>query len=251
MSTQAEMRIERSMTIGPAGAPAPSVMLQPIAAPSILGLFGFAGATFIVAANLAGWYGTPSSPMELAPFAAAFGGLAQLLAGMWAYRARDGIATAAHGMWGSFWIAYGILWLLMATHTVPSPTPWYHATELGWWFFALAIITASCFLAALFENVALSSVLLTLTVGSAILAYGLIDGSHTTVKVAGWVLVASAGLAWYVATGLMLKGVTGRELLPMFKTRRAAMNHMDDPAQGHTLDELDFPWAEPGIKHGQ
>ena len=34
------------------------IFLQPIAAPSILGLFGFAGATFVVASNLAGWWGT-------------------------------------------------------------------------------------------------------------------------------------------------------------------------------------------------
>ena len=40
----------------------PRVVLSPIAAPSVLGLFGFAGATFIVAANLAGWYGTPDTP---------------------------------------------------------------------------------------------------------------------------------------------------------------------------------------------
>jgi succinate-acetate transporter protein len=58
------------------------VMLQPIAAPSILGLFGFAGATFIVAANLAGWYGSETSPQYLFPFAAFFGGLAQFIAGM-------------------------------------------------------------------------------------------------------------------------------------------------------------------------
>src|SRR5436853_7659715 len=51
------------------------VVLQPIAAPSILGLAGFAGATFIVASNLAGWWGTPQSPLALAPFAAMFGGL--------------------------------------------------------------------------------------------------------------------------------------------------------------------------------
>ena len=73
------------------------VFLQPIAAPSILGLAGFAGATFIVASNLAGWWGTPKSPLALAPFAAMFGGLAQFLAGMWAYKARDAIATLAHG----------------------------------------------------------------------------------------------------------------------------------------------------------
>ena len=58
------------------------VVLQPIAAPSVLGLFGFAGATFIVASNMAGWWGTPTSGLALAPFAAMFGGLAQFVAGM-------------------------------------------------------------------------------------------------------------------------------------------------------------------------
>ena len=38
------------------------VGLQPIAAPSVLGWFAFAGATFIVAAWMAGWYGSPASP---------------------------------------------------------------------------------------------------------------------------------------------------------------------------------------------
>jgi len=31
------------------------IFLQPVAAPSVLGLFGFGAATFMVAANLAGW----------------------------------------------------------------------------------------------------------------------------------------------------------------------------------------------------
>src|SRR6059058_3217057 len=94
----------------------PRVVLQPIAAPSILGLAGFAGATFVVASNLAGWWGTPTSGLTLAPFAAMFGGLAQFLAGMWAYRARDAVATLAHGTWGAFWLAYGILNILVAAH---------------------------------------------------------------------------------------------------------------------------------------
>ena len=60
------------------------IVLRPIAAPSILGLFGFAGATFMVAAHLAGWYGNTQSGQYLFSFAAMFGGLAQVLAGMWA-----------------------------------------------------------------------------------------------------------------------------------------------------------------------
>src|SRR3982751_1647686 len=89
--------------------------LQPIAAPSILGLYGFAGSTFIVATHLAKWWGGPEAFLFVFPFAAFFGGLAQFLAGMWAYRARDGLATAMHGTWGAFWLGYGLLFLLVAT----------------------------------------------------------------------------------------------------------------------------------------
>src|ERR671937_3149242 len=169
------------------------VFLQPIAAPSILGLAGFAGATFIVASNLAGWWGTSTSPLALAPFAAAFGGLAQFMAGMWAYRARDAIATLAHGTWGSFWIAYLILNILVGTHVVTEPTPWYHNPEVGFWFFALAITTGICALAALGESPGLVGVLSTLAGGSGILAGAFIYGSHFLVAVAGWGLVFSPG----------------------------------------------------------
>lgn len=49
------------------------IYLQPIAAPSILGLYGFAGATFMVAAHIAHWYGTATTDFYLVPFAALFG----------------------------------------------------------------------------------------------------------------------------------------------------------------------------------
>src|SRR4051794_11184056 len=140
------------------------VMLQPIAAPSILGLFGFAGATFVVAAHLAGWYGTEKSPEFLFPFAAMFGGLAQFLAGMWAFKARDGVATAMHGMWGSFWLAYGILNLLVAVGVYTLPAGEF--PELGFWFLALAAITGIGAAAAIAESLGLFTVLTTLTVGA-------------------------------------------------------------------------------------
>src|SRR5947207_15959178 len=137
---------------------APRVFLQPIAPPSILGLFGFAAATFIVAANVAGWYGDhATTPLVLAPFAAVFGGIAQFLAGMWAYRARDALATAMHGMWGSFWIAYGILNVLGALHVLVLPADKF--PELGFWFLTLAAITVAGFLASLAESAGLAAVL--------------------------------------------------------------------------------------------
>src|SRR5436309_8688908 len=181
----------------------PRVFLQPIAAPSILGLAGFASATFVVASNLAGWWGTPTSGLVLAPFAAMFGGLAQFLAGMWAYKARDAIATLAHGTWGAFWLAYGILNILLVAHVLTAPTPWYHNPAIGFWFFALAITTAIAMVAALAESVSLVAVLGTLAAGSGILAGAYIFGSHGWIQVAGWVLVVSAGLAWYTVLAMV------------------------------------------------
>jgi uncharacterized protein len=224
----------------------PRVFLQPIAAPSILGLAGFAGATFIVASNLAGWWGTPTSGLTLAPFAAMFGGLAQFLAGMWAYKARDGIATLAHGTWGAFWLAYGILNILLATHVLTAPTPWFHDPELGFWFFALAITTGIAALAATTESVALTAVLSTLAAGSGILAGAYIYGSEGWAHVAGWVLVFSAGFAWYTVMAMLMAATTGRAIFPLFKYKKAANVPGDK-----VTHPIQLEWSEPGVKMGQ
>src|ERR671934_50384 len=222
------------------------VFLQPIAAPSILGLAGFAGATFIVASNLAGWWGTPQSPLALAPFAAMFGGLAQFMAGMWAYKARDAIATLAHGTWGSFWLAYLILNILVGAHVVTQPTPWFHNPEVGFWFFALAVTTGIAAVAALAESFGLVAVLSTLAAGSGILAGAFIYGSHGWTEVAGWVFVFSAGFAWYMVAAMTLAAATGRTVLPLFKYKWTA----NVPGRRSTK-AIELEWAEPGVKMGQ
>lgn len=233
-------------TTGMNGFAPPRVFLQPIAAPSILGLAGFAGATFIVASNLAGWWGTSTSPLALAPFAAMFGGVAQFAAGMWAYKARDAIATLAHGTWGSFWLAYLILNILVGTHVVAQPTPWYHNPEVGFWFFALAVTTGIAALAAFAESMGLVAVLGTLATGSGILAAAFIYGSHAWTEVAGWVLVFSAAFAWYMVAAMVFIASTGRTILPTFKYNRAA-----NVPGGHPVEPIELEWAEPGVKMGQ
>jgi uncharacterized protein len=220
------------------------IMLQPIAAPSILGLFGFAGATFMVAAHLAGWYGGPTSGEFLFPFAAMFGGLAQFMAGMWAFRARDGVATAMHGMWGSFWLGYGILNLLAAAGALTLPTGTF--PELGFWFFALAAITAAGALAALFESLGLFAVLAPLAAGSAFAAIHYVTGITTWETVAGWVLLASAFIAFYVAFAMMLEGAAGKVILPLGKPMMKA-----NTPGARLTHPVEWPLGEPGVRQGQ
>jgi uncharacterized protein len=221
------------------------IFLQPIAAPSILGLFGFAAATFIVAAHAAGWYGDDASPDLLFPFAATFGGVAQFAAGMWAYRARDGLATAMHGMWGSFWIAYGILWLLIAIGVITLPASG-AISELGFWFCTLAVITALGALAAAFENLGLTVVLGSLATGAGLFAVFYLTGISGFEIAAGWTLIGSAIAATYVAGALMFEGTAGRVILPLGKYGRAA-----NVPGSRVTHAIEYERAEPGVRHGQ
>ncbi len=249
MSTIEERRLTATTGVEEAwedGFARPRVFLQPIAAPSILGLAGFAASTFIVASNIAGWWGTPRSGLVLAPFAAMFGGVAQFLAGMWSYRARDAIATLAHGTWGAFWLAYGILNLLLATHVLAMPTPWYHNPEVGFWFFALAITTGIAAFAATAKNLMLTAVLSTLAGGSGILAGAYIFGSHFWTQVAGWVLVFSAGFAWYTVLSMVTLASSGRTIFPLGEYNVAANVPGRRPVR-----PVELEWGEPGIKMGQ
>jgi succinate-acetate transporter protein len=198
------------------------IFLTPVAAPSILGLFGLASSTFMVAAYLAGWYGqsqgTNAVLSNLAPFVLTFGGIGQFLAGMWCYRARDGIGTAMHGMWGAFWIAFGIFFILVgagALHVVTSGAAGKEMVPYSYWFYTLAVITACGAFAALFKNAGLTGVLTALAIGSALVAIGFSSGVTIWLRVGGYALVVSAALAVYTALALMLEGASGRIVLPL------------------------------------
>lgn len=105
----------------------------------------------MVTANLVGWYGTARSPLLIFPFAVAAGGIAQGAAALFAFKARDGLATAIHGIWAAFWLGYGFLNFMIALHLIPAPAPHAAVPELGYWFFALAAITLVGMIASLAE----------------------------------------------------------------------------------------------------
>ncbi len=184
-----------------------------VAQPWILGLYGMAGATFVVAAHMAGWYGGPRSAWLLLPFAGVIGGVAQFLAGMWAYRAGDALATAMLGTWGSFWMADGLLYALYATGRVTRPEG--AIPEMGFWFIALAAITWMGAVAASRTGTALATVFVLLAAGSTVASFAAGFGIEPLTMLAGWLFVIGAVCAWYAATAMLFEEVFGREVLPM------------------------------------
>jgi uncharacterized protein len=222
------------------------VFLQPVAAPSILGLFGFSAATFMVTAHLVGWYGTAKSPTLIFPFAVAAGGVAQGAAALWAYKARDGLATAIHGIWAAFWLGYGLLNLLIAVGDIPAPAPHAAVPELGYWFFALAAITAAGALASLGESLAITSVLAPLFVGAGLLGVFYTVGGTGWEKAGGYVTMASSFTAFYAATAMMMAASWRRTILPLGKYRSEA-----NVPGGKPMYPIQFELGEPGVKQGQ
>ncbi len=222
------------------------VFLQPVAAPSILGLYGFAAATFMVTAYLVGWYGSASSPLLIFPFATAAGGIAQGVAAVWAFRARDGLATAIHGIWAAFWLGYGFLNFMVALKLIPAAAPGAAVPELGYWFFALAAITAAGAIASLAESLGLSAVLFPLAVGAALLGVFYVTGGSGWEKVGGYVTMASALTAFYAATAMMTASAFGRVVLPMGRYRHE--REQPDPRPSYPIQ---FELGEPGVKQGQ
>lgn len=182
----------------------------------------------------------------LFPLAFAFGGIAQLVAAMWSYRARDGLATAIHGAWGSYWIGYGVYILLVGLGVAPGTATSPDArVAFGFWFIGLASVTWTGFVAALADNIATALVLLALTAGSTLLAIGMTAAIPVLVTIGAVVLVVSAVLAWYTASAMVLADSTSRIVLPV--GQRGGPNK-----PGSTPKRpIEYAAGEPGIKIGQ
>ena len=97
------------------------IFLRPIAPPAALGLAGFAGSTWITSSYIAAWWGNSESPTIFFPFVGIFGGLAQFIAGLYGFQARDTLVTVVNTMWGSFWMAIGLLYAFVVS-TFPRPS---------------------------------------------------------------------------------------------------------------------------------
>ncbi|MBV8999556.1 MAG: hypothetical protein JO304_10870, partial [Solirubrobacterales bacterium] len=176
----------------------------------------------------------------------AAGGIMQGAAALWAYKARDGLATAVHGIWAAFWLGYGFLNFMIALHLIPAPAPHAAVPELGYWFFALAAITLVGMIASLAESLALTSVLAPLWVGAALLGVFYTLGGTGWEKVGGYVTMASAFMAFYAASAMMLASTFGRVILPTGKYGKDA----NVPGGTHTYP-IQFALGEPGVKQGQ
>jgi succinate-acetate transporter protein len=182
-----------------------------IADPAPLGLAAFALTTFLLSAANAGWMKSATGDAWLG-YAFAYGGLGQLLAGMWEFRNRNVFGATAFSTYGGFWIGLGLWALLVAPHAT-SPTAANH--DIAWILLAFAIFNTYMLIWSSQVNTAVFAVFLTLELTEVILFIGNFSNSTGTVKLGGYVGIVTAICAWYTSSAGVANGMGGRLSLPV------------------------------------
>ncbi len=198
-------------TTDDARAPTPvSVVSQSIADPAPLGLAAFALTTFLLSAVNAGWANNTST-LQWLGYALGYGGLVQLLAGMWEFRNRNVFGSTAFSSYGGFWIGLAF-WALLA-HATAAQAP----KDLGWILLAFAIFNTYMLIWSTQLNMAVFLVFATLELTEIFLFIGGFAGNSTLNKVGGYLGVITALVAWYTSAAGVINGMKGKVVLPVGK----------------------------------
>ena len=213
------MSVSEDRTVQPS--PTTPVPVSGIADPAPLGLAAFALTTFLLSAKNAGWMSHATGNAWLG-YAFAYGGLIQLLAGMWEFRNRNVFGATAFSTYGGFWIGLGLWVQLVVNPTVAAAKP---ATlvatvtalnhDLGWILLTFAIINTYLLILSTQVNMAVFLVFLTLEATEIILFIGLFGGSTGTVKFGGYVGLVTALVAFYTSAAGISNGLAGKLRFPV------------------------------------
>lgn len=179
-----------------------------VADPAPLGLAAFALTTFLLSADKAGWMKNASGAAFLG-YAFAYGGVAQILAGMWEFKNKNVFGATAFSTYGSFWIGLA-LWAKF----VPAADA---GKDVAWILLAFAIFNTYMLIWSTQLNYAVFGVFLTLELTEIALSLGGFAGNDTIVKIGGILGIITALVAWYTSAAGVIAGMKGRPVLPVGK----------------------------------
>jgi succinate-acetate transporter protein len=179
--------------------------------PAPLGLAGFAMTTFVLSMFNANFVGKGGEPVVLG-LALAYGGIAQLLAGMWEFRNSNTFGAVAFSSYGAFWISF---WALV-TFFAPNIPVADAGHAIGLYLWAWAIFTTYMFVASLRTTGAVALVFFLLSITFILLGAGNSGGNETVVHWGGYIGLATAVAAWYASFAVVTNSTFGRTVLPVW-----------------------------------
>jgi succinate-acetate transporter protein len=185
-----------------------------VADPAALGLAGFALSTMVLSIINVGALSDSYLPVALG-LALAYGGLVQLLAGMWAFIKNDTFAAVALSSYGGFWISF---WALNAFF-LPEIPKGQQAGALALYLFAWFVFSFYMWIISFRVSIAVQMVFVTLWPTYFLLGLGKAIGSDTVFHIGGAFGIATALCAWYVSFALTANHTTRRDWIPVGETR--------------------------------
>jgi succinate-acetate transporter protein len=183
--------------------------------PGPLGLAGFALTTFVLSMFNAKLVSAGGEPVVLG-LALAYGGIAQLLAGMWEFRTGNTFGAVAFSSYGAFWLSF---WALVVFY-VPKIPEADAGHAIGLYLWAWAIFTTYMLVASLRTTATVALVFLLLSITFILLAIGDSGGHENVTKWGGYVGLATALAAWYASFAGVLNATFGRTVLPVMPLKR-------------------------------
>lgn len=187
--------------------------------PGPLGLAAFAGTTFLLSLINANLISGPVTDLPVVlGVALAYGGIAQLIAGIWEFRTGNTFGAVAFCSYGAFWISFYFLVRQGVPDLKGNPAHLNHA--LGAYLWMWGIFTTYMFLASLRTTGAISLVFLLLAATYILLGIGNSGGNMNIIKIGGYVGIATAIAAWYASFAAVINSTFGRVIAPVVPLRR-------------------------------
>jgi succinate-acetate transporter protein len=193
----------------------PTTAAPVTANPAPLGLAAFALTTFVLSMFNAGLLDATGEPIVFG-LALAYGGLAQLLAGMWEFRTGNTFGATAFTSYGAFWLSF---WAFVTffEKSVPEAEA---GNAVGLYLIAWGIFTGYMFIASLRTTGAIALVFILLTATFIVLGIGDSVGSEGITHVGGWLGLATAAAAWYASFAEVTNATFDKVVLPTVPLRR-------------------------------
>jgi succinate-acetate transporter protein len=189
----------------------------PAADPAPLGLAAFALTTFLLSGHNASFI---PDAVWVGP-ALFYGGLCQLLAGMWEFRNRNVFGATAFSTYGGFWMGLGIIVVLadVSKNFAAALAGTNLTSGLAWFLLAFAIFNTYMLLHSTRVTTAVFLVFLTLEITEIVLVIGFFNLSHGGstwwLHAGGWCGIVTAAVAWYTSAAGVVNGMSPVPVMPV------------------------------------
>jgi succinate-acetate transporter protein len=182
-----------------------------VADPAPLGLAAFALTTFVLSMFNSGLVSDKGEPVVFG-LALAYGGLAQLLAGMWEFKNNNAFGATAFTSYGAFWLSF---WAFNQFYADKISSEADLGNAVGLYLIAWGIFTTYMWIASFRVSIAVSLVFVLLAATFFVLGIGDAGANTDITKIGGYLGIATAVAAWYASFAVVTNKTFGRVVMPV------------------------------------